>query len=264
MQTHRLSAWDIGYVILLVLSIPILVDDAVKGLWGQVALTVIFLIGGLVAVAYSWRRSEALGPRFAYVRETRPHQGRQHRGLERTETGRPFDWLAMAVTSGFIATGVLTSILLVAYGGASVLGSNAPGASLFSHWLWSLTHNPATNAARVNLPLALVVNFAAGIVWAIVYAAVFEPRLRGSGWERGLLFALLPWLISILVEPQLGENIGAAARAMMNFGLSEMRLVNPRGAWPNKKAVEMSSGAESVIVPALASSAISTLRPLKS
>jgi tRNA/rRNA methyltransferase len=51
----------------------------------------------------------------------------------------------------------------------------------------------------------------------------------------------------ILVEPQLGENIGAAARAMMNFGLSEMRLVNPRGAWPNKKAVEMSSGAESVL-----------------
>ena len=51
----------------------------------------------------------------------------------------------------------------------------------------------------------------------------------------------------ILVEPQLGENIGAAARAMMNFGLTEMRLVNPRGAWPNQKALDMSSGAESVL-----------------
>ncbi|HET7036841.1 MAG TPA: hypothetical protein VFI42_14245 [Thermomicrobiaceae bacterium] len=199
MQTHRLSAWDIGYVILLVLSIPILVDDAFKGLWGQVALTIIFLIGGLVLLAYSWRRSETLGPSFASAREARPHQGRAHRGLERTQTGRPADWLSMAVTSGFIATGVLTSILLVAYGAASVLGSSAPNATLFAHWLWSLTHNPATNAARVNLPLALVINFGAGIVWAIIYAAIFEPRLRGSGWARGLLFALLPWLISILV-----------------------------------------------------------------
>jgi tRNA/rRNA methyltransferase len=51
----------------------------------------------------------------------------------------------------------------------------------------------------------------------------------------------------ILVEPQLGENIGAAARAMMNFGLAEMRLVKPRGPWPNKKALDMSSGAESIL-----------------
>ena len=40
----------------------------------------------------------------------------------------------------------------------------------------------------------------------------------------------------ILVEPQLGENIGAAARAMANFGLRELRLVKPRDGWPNKAA----------------------------
>ena len=40
----------------------------------------------------------------------------------------------------------------------------------------------------------------------------------------------------VLVEPQLGENIGTAARAMANFGLSELRLVNPREGWPNEKA----------------------------
>jgi len=49
--------------------------------------------------------------------------------------------------------------------------------------------------------------------------------------------------VSILVEPQLGENIGAAARAMWNFGLRAMRIVNPRDGWPNPAAVAMASGA---------------------
>ncbi len=51
----------------------------------------------------------------------------------------------------------------------------------------------------------------------------------------------------ILVEPQMGENIGAAARAMYNFGLEWMRIVNPRDGWPNQKATTMASGAARVL-----------------
>jgi len=51
----------------------------------------------------------------------------------------------------------------------------------------------------------------------------------------------------ILIEPQLGENIGTAARAMANFGLSELRIVNPRDGWPNPNARASASGAEDVI-----------------
>ena len=47
----------------------------------------------------------------------------------------------------------------------------------------------------------------------------------------------------ILVNPQLGENIGAAARVMGNFGLSDLRIVAPRDGWPNSKARPMSAGA---------------------
>ncbi len=47
----------------------------------------------------------------------------------------------------------------------------------------------------------------------------------------------------VLVRPQMGENIGAAARAMWNFGLERMRLVSPRDGWPNPRAVAMASGA---------------------
>ncbi len=53
--------------------------------------------------------------------------------------------------------------------------------------------------------------------------------------------------VIILVRPTLGENIGAAARAMMNFGLSEMRLVSPKGDWPNQKAINTASGAERIL-----------------
>ncbi|MCB9988839.1 MAG: RNA methyltransferase [Rhodospirillales bacterium] len=49
--------------------------------------------------------------------------------------------------------------------------------------------------------------------------------------------------VVILVDPQMGENIGAAARAMLNCGLTELRLVRPRDGWPNEKAQAMSSGA---------------------
>jgi tRNA/rRNA methyltransferase len=57
--------------------------------------------------------------------------------------------------------------------------------------------------------------------------------------------------VIILVEPQLAENIGAAARAMLNCGLTALRLVNPRPEWPSERARSTSSGAESVLEAAV-------------
>ena len=51
----------------------------------------------------------------------------------------------------------------------------------------------------------------------------------------------------ILVRPQLAENIGKAARAMLNFGLTDLRLVNPRDGWPNPDAGPAASGADGVL-----------------
>jgi tRNA/rRNA methyltransferase len=53
--------------------------------------------------------------------------------------------------------------------------------------------------------------------------------------------------VVILVRPQLGENIGMAARAMLNCGLSALRLVSPRDGWPNAKAQRAASGADVVL-----------------
>ena len=55
----------------------------------------------------------------------------------------------------------------------------------------------------------------------------------------------------IFVNPQMGENIGASARGMWNFGLERMRIVAPRDGWPNQKAVAMASGAGRLLDEAL-------------
>jgi len=53
--------------------------------------------------------------------------------------------------------------------------------------------------------------------------------------------------IIVLTRPQLGENIGKAARAMLNFGLTELRLVTPRDGWPNPSAGPAAAGADVVL-----------------
>ncbi|MEO5867719.1 MAG: RNA methyltransferase [Sphingomonas sp.] len=63
--------------------------------------------------------------------------------------------------------------------------------------------------------------------------------------------ALVPPPVIVLVRPQLGENIGKAARAMLNFGLTELRLVTPRDGWPNPSAGPAASGADVVLEHAL-------------
>ena len=51
----------------------------------------------------------------------------------------------------------------------------------------------------------------------------------------------------ILIDPQLGENIGMVARAMLNCGLTDLRLVRPRDGWPNAQAISSASGADIVL-----------------
>ena len=58
---------------------------------------------------------------------------------------------------------------------------------------------------------------------------------------------MIPAPVIVLVRPQLGQNIGKAARAMLNFGLTEMRLVAPRDGWPNPDAGPSASGADIVL-----------------
>jgi tRNA/rRNA methyltransferase len=71
--------------------------------------------------------------------------------------------------------------------------------------------------------------------------------MPGAGTDHTKEWSALAGPIVVLVEPQLGENIGTAARAMANFGLTRLRLVRPRDAWPNVHARRAASGADAVL-----------------
>jgi tRNA/rRNA methyltransferase len=71
--------------------------------------------------------------------------------------------------------------------------------------------------------------------------------MPGAGTDRTKIAPTLAGPIVVLVEPQLGENIGTAARAMGNFGLTRLRLVNPRDRWPNPRARAAASGADTIL-----------------
>src|SRR5271170_6452233 len=71
--------------------------------------------------------------------------------------------------------------------------------------------------------------------------------MSGSGTDKTKSGHDLAGPVVILVEPQLGENIGMAARAMGNFGLSRLRIVNPRDGWPNAHARRAAAGADHIL-----------------
>lgn len=71
--------------------------------------------------------------------------------------------------------------------------------------------------------------------------------MPGAGTDKTKRWIETPAPAVILVEPQLGENIGAAARAMANFGVSKLRIVKPVQGWPNERARVMASGADRIL-----------------
>jgi tRNA/rRNA methyltransferase len=71
-----------------------------------------------------------------------------------------------------------------------------------------------------------------------------------SGTDKSKAGLFLDGPVVILVEPQLGENIGMAARAMGNFALSRLRIVNPRDGWPNIAAQRAAAGADHILAQA--------------
>jgi hypothetical protein len=129
------------------------------------------------------------------------------------------DWWPRAVIAGFAAAVAMLVAYILGYGLAYLLGQ-AAGADAgltgtVRGWSYNLTHNALTDLAGSGLYVVAGLHLLVAIVWAGLYARFAEPRLRGPGWRRGMNFALLPWLVSILVVLPLtgGGLLGAALGA---------------------------------------------------
>jgi len=112
-----------------------------------------------------------------------------------------------AVIFGFVATTAMAITALIGYGFA--LGIGTASGNLFQQWLYALTHNPVTEHARSSLLAVVGLNLAAGIVWALIFALDANDRLIAfPGWLRGILFALPPAVLSLVVFlPLVGGGI---------------------------------------------------------
>ena len=119
----------------------------------------------------------------------------------RTTAGaqRPDAWEQRAVIAGFIATAVFSMVGILAYSIARAAGRSDHSANLLGQWLYGLSHNVIVTEARDGLYAALLLNVVVGIIWAAIYAGFAEPRLHGPAWQKGLTFAVLPCMLSIVV-----------------------------------------------------------------
>jgi hypothetical protein len=118
------------------------------------------------------------------TRDTRPDDGARKEG-----------WLRDGVLAGFVATFAMTVVLAAAYGFARAVGDQ--DGSTIEKWFYALARNPVTERPEDAPFTAIGLNLLVGLVLGVVYARVAEPMLSGPGWRRGVLFSLLPWLVSI-------------------------------------------------------------------
>jgi hypothetical protein len=113
---------------------------------------------------------------------------------------------ADAIVAGFVATAVAGFALFCGYGLALEFGDSRDGT--LGAWLVALTSNRATLITADALGSALLLHVGIGLVLALFYARIAEPRLSGAGWQRGAFFSLLPWTLSLLVFlPLLGGGV---------------------------------------------------------
>jgi hypothetical protein len=123
------------------------------------------------------------------------------------------DWLRAGILAGFLATFAMTIVLVAAYGLASSVGR--VDGSAVQRWFWALVSNPVAEQTADRVVLAIGANLAMGLLLALVYARYAEPRLHGPTWWRGMQFALVPWLLSLIIflplmgGGLLGLDIGA-------------------------------------------------------
>src|SRR6266508_237168 len=113
-------------------------------------------------------------------------------------------WFADAIIAGFVAIGTSTGVLMIAY----VLANGAADSQgdILRRWLWLLTHNEVVEFSSGRPAIAIAVHVVLGLIWALVYARFIESQrgLRwwlgdGPGWSRGMRFAILPWIFSLLI-----------------------------------------------------------------
>jgi hypothetical protein len=188
---RQLDRWTITFYILMGVGLVAATYHFASGRYANGAIAVSAVIVGLLIQ----REIVALPQVAAPSRASRSESGPVGR-WEGSPANRT-NWLSNSVIAGFPATVVMTMVFI---GGYLFSGAFAQeSGNLIGRWFWGLTHNTLTDSAY-DIPIgAYSLNLLAGLVWAGVYGYLVEPRLSGPGWRKGMLFSIIPWILSLVV-----------------------------------------------------------------
>lgn len=111
--------------------------------------------------------------------------------------GRRSDWIRSGILAGFIATFAMTVTLTAGWLAANSLGD--PGGGQLARWLHNLSENRIVDRVGDAFLIGMVLNLVIGVAWALLYARFVEPRLTPNGIVSGMIFAMVPFTLSVAV-----------------------------------------------------------------
>lgn len=200
MAARWVTLGNLAFAALLAVAIPAAIFHISQGRYPNAIMAIAAVLAGILLLTVRRFQNSAPVPQPEPELQSpqvpsEPSSVRQE--LPREPSGRLVGWLPLGLISGFVATGVMALVMMTGYGLALIMGD--PNGGMLTHTIWALAHNQITATTQNLLPIAIILHFVAGLTWAVIYAGVFEPHLKGPGWRRGLIFALIPWAASLVV-----------------------------------------------------------------
>ena len=206
MVRRRVNWSDVVFALLLMIAPPAAAFHYSGGRYGNAIMAAAAFIVGVAVLIWSLGQPEVV----AAEREPSPATPRRpsRPEPERDASGRLAGWVPLAALSGALASAFVTAVLAVVYSYIVAMGSASSAGGAVSDWSAGLYRYVMSHRTPSDLALAMGLQLALGIGWAVVYAVLVEPRLSGPGWSRGLVFAVVPWLGGMLVVlPLLGAGV---------------------------------------------------------
>ena len=195
MTRSRLAGWNLAFLAVMALGFAAAIYHATSDRWGNAIIAAGASIIGTTVVLLMPQQQ----PQTVSATESRRSPRRAWGDMmsrERVDPERS-RWLSGSILAGFVATIVMSLLLVMAYTMTGYIGDE--NGSQLSRWFWHLSNNDLTEGVW-DIPIAAFsINLLAGLGWALVYGGIVERRMSGPGWLRGMLFSLLPWLLSLVV-----------------------------------------------------------------
>ena len=215
MIRSRLAGWNLAFLVVMAIGYAAAIYHATSDRWGNAIIAAAASSVGTIVILLLQREPAPAAPTTPAPTEARstPRSAWSNflsNGGDERDRSR---WLSGAILAGFVATIVMSLFLVIVYALTGYIGDE--NGSQLSQWFWNLSHNDLTEGIW-DIPIAsFSINLLAGLAWALVYGGIVERKMSGPGWFTGMLFSLVPWLLSLIVffpavgGGFLGSEVGA-------------------------------------------------------